>query len=1114
MEQKNKLTPMQEKAINHGKGNALVSASAGSGKTFVVIERIIRLIIEEGVGVDEILAVTFTKLAAQEMKDKLRSALTKKYLQEGDSRLKEQLDLVSSSDISTIHSFCSKLIKKYFYVLGVDYLSRVVDESEKKALEERAVSELFERLYDLHDEDFLSLIPSFSSGRTDSGLKSVVKSLYDYAESEGGIDNVEEKTLSTYKNAFTLIKREYKPELELTARVYGNLFGDLSEKFSEDLVRREYAEKLKNYCNELLLSTDYFDFFERNIGFSTTLPSGKSKQPDEQAQLKVVVDGFRNAIKEPIEVFSVSKTVREERVLSSEQTVKKLINLVRLYGEEYKKIKREENAVDFNDLEKLALALLQDQSVQSEVRNTYKYVFVDEYQDVNAVQEEIINLISKDNAFLVGDSKQSIYAFRGCNPSYFKQKYDRFTRGEGTAIPLDNNFRSAKNIIDAVNGIFSPIMKEDFGGTDYKNNPMVYGGGYLDFDGKAEIHQILKTEKEEIAEIERGVYSVKNSTESKKKAELSAEAKLVIKLAMDTLGKPYYDVKEKNETKRYKQVGFGDICILLRSVGGGSKLAEEIVTGLSSMGIPVTSSVKKTIESYPEIKVLVNLIKLLSCADRDVPLATVMIHLFGFSENELSTVRTLGGTGRDVSFYNCVHKVANEKSNLGSRVKKFLAWLDDKRLIAEFLSVQEVVNGIVKETGYLAKILASPYGKQRLKRIERFLSEGTVNGKALKVCEFESHLDSALEDMAVLESSGEDTVKVMTMHASKGLEYPVVIIAGTSKSFNTADRRGSVISMRDFGVAVKSYNQDNMTVSENTVRALLKRRLRKESAVEELRLFYVALTRAKCYLHVIVNGKDVKSQNDLTEANRMSDFLLNGTTPVTIYNPQDILLDDRLEGVTVAGAPRTESYINEIVNNLSYRYPYENEIEIPVKSSVSDVNSGGDEYYKRTDLFGDSSSEKGTAYHKFFELIDFYNYNGKSDLEYFVSQGLMSEGDASHIDVDKVGRVLSLKLFEDIKDHALYKERKFCQLVPASKLLSREVSGSVLIQGILDLVAVKGGEAVLIDYKISTIESDVDLVKAYKTQLELYGYALEKILGVKLKGKYIVNVLQEKVITV
>ena len=1114
MEQKNKLTPMQEKAINHGKGNALVSASAGSGKTFVVIERIIRLIIEEGVGVDEILAVTFTKLAAQEMKDKLRSALTKKYLQVGDSRLKEQLDLVSSSDISTIHSFCSKLIKKYFYVLGVDYLSRVVDESEKKALEERAVNELFERLYDLHDEDFLSLIPSFSSGRTDSGLKSVVKSLFDYAESEGGIDIVQEKTLSTYENAFNLIQSEYKAELELTARTYGNLFAELSAKFSEDLVRREYAERLKNYCNELLLSTDYFDFFERNIGFSTTLPSGKSKQPDEQAELKAVVDGFRRAIKEPIEVFSVSKTVREERVFSSGQTVKKLINLVRLYGEEYEKVKREENAVDFNDLEKLALALLQDEGVKNEVKNSYKYVFVDEYQDVNAVQEEIINSISNGNAFLVGDSKQSIYAFRGCNPTFFKQKYDRFTLGEGTAIPLDNNFRSAKSIIDAVNGIFSPIMNKDFGGTDYKNSPMLYGGGYADFEGKAEIHQILKAEKEDDGIVKRGVYSVRNSTESKKKADLSAEAKLVIKLAMDTLGKPYYDVKEKDETKRYKQVGFGDICILLRSVGGGSKLAEEIVAGLSSMGIPVTSSVKKTIEGYPEIKVLVNLIKLLSCADRDVPLATVMLQLFGFSENELSVVRTLGGTGRDVSFYNCVHKMANEKSSLGIRVQKFLTWLDDKRLIAEFLSVQEVVNGILKETGYLAKILASPYGEQRLKRIERFLSEGNVNGKALKVCEFESHLDSALEDMAVSESSGEDTVKVMTMHASKGLEFPVVIIAGTSKSFNNSDRRGSVISMRDFGVAVKSYNQESMTVSENTVRALLKHRLKKELAVEELRLFYVALTRAKCYLHVIVDGKDVESQNDLTQASRMSDFLLNGTAPVTVYNPQDILIDDRLEGVTVAGAPKTESYINEIVKNLSYRYPFESEIEIPVKSSVSDVNSGGDEYYKRTDLFGDSSSEKGTAYHRFFELIDFYNYNGKKDLEYFVSQGLMSESDAKCIDVDKVGRVLTLKIFDDIKDYVLYKERKFCQLVPASKLLSNQVGGSVLIQGILDLVAVKDGEAVLIDYKISTIESDEDLIKAYKTQLELYGYALEKILGVKVKGKYLVNVLQEKVIAV
>lgn len=1114
MKQLNKLTPMQEKAIMHGSGNALVSASAGSGKTFVVIERIIRLIIEEGVGIDEILAVTFTKLAAQEMKDKLRSALTKKYISTGDNRLKEQLELINASDISTIHSFCSKLIKKYFYVLGVDYSSRVVDEIEKKSLQERAVNLLFERLYDLENEDFLSLIPAFSTGRNDKGLKTVVKSLYDYAESEGGIDSIFEKTFNTYDNVFTLVQEEYKNEIINIAKNFSSKFGSLSDKFIEDGARRQYAINLKSFCEELLSCNDYFEFFNSHLDFSTALPLNKSKHKEEQALLKATALEFREAIKEIKEVFSESKDALQKKVSLSRETVKKLLNLTRLYGEEYLKVKSEENAVDFNDLESLALKLLKNEEVKEQVKKTYKYIFVDEYQDVNAVQEEIINLISSDNAFLVGDSKQSIYAFRGCNPTYFKNKYDRFLLGEGTSISLDNNFRSAKSIIDAVNGIFSPVMKEDFGGTDYQNNPMIYGGGYADFDGIAEIHQILKGEKQEEVILKRGIYSVKNATETKKAVELSQEAKLVIKLVGDTLGKPYYDVKEKDQTKRYKTVGFGDICILLRSVGAGSKLAEEIVSGLSALGVPVSSSVKKAIENYPEIKVLVSLISLLSCAERDVPLATVMLNLFDFSEDELKDVRLLGGTSKNLSFYDAVINVAKTPSPLGNKVANFMAWLNDKRLIAEFLSVDEVINSIIKETGYLAKIMASPYGSERLIRIERFLSESVQNGKKLKVSEFESHLEDALEELSVSLSSGEDTVKVMTMHASKGLEFPVVIIAGTSKSFNASDRRGNVISVRDLGVSVKSYLPENMTVSENLVRILMKRRQKIQSAVEELRLFYVALTRAKCYLHVVVNGRDIESQSLISGANRMSDFLLNGSAPVKIYDVDDIVLENALDGVTVAGGLLSDNYADKIVENLSYRYPFENEIDLPVKSSVSDVNKDNDEYYKRTDLFGSSSSEKGTAYHRFFELIDFNNFNGKKDLDGFVSSNLMSNEQANFIDVDKVKRILSLEIFNKIKDYKIYKERKFCQLVSAKKLLNQEVGGEVLIQGILDLVAVKDGKAVLIDYKISTIESDSDLIKAYKTQLELYSYALEKILGVKVEGKYIINVLKESVITV
>ncbi len=1114
MKQTNNLTPMQEKAIMHGNGNALVSASAGSGKTFVVIERIIRLIIEENVSLDEILAVTFTKLAAQEMKDKLRSALTKKYLLTGENRLKEQLELINACDISTIHSFCSKLIKKYFYVLGVDYSSRVIDEIEKKSLEERAINSLFDRLYDLSNEDFTSLIPAFSTGRTDNGLKAVVKSLYEYAISEGGISSVEEKTFNTYANVFELLQKEYESEIVKTAEIFIGKFSNLSDSFIEDDVRRQFSNSLKNYCEELSSSSDYFDFFTKNSAFSTALPLGKSKQPDFQALLKSTVEEFRDFIKEIKEVFDIDKIEMQKKVDSSEITLKKLLNLTKLYGEEYDKIKIEENAVDFNDLERLTLKLLKNQEVKDQVKNTYRYLFVDEYQDVNAVQEEIINLISNDNAFLVGDSKQSIYAFRGCNPTYFKNKYDRFISGEGTAISLDNNFRSAESIINAVNGIFAPVMKEDFGGTNYKNNQMIYGGGYADFQGNAEIHQILKEGKKEEVVLKRGIYSVKNSTETKKILELSAEAKLVIKLVGDALGKTYYDVKEKDPTKRYKKVSFGDICILLRSVGSGSKLAEEVVKGLSSLGVPVASSVKKEIENYPEIKVLVSLISLLSCAERDVPLATVMLNLFDFTENELKDIRLLSGDSKNLSFYNCAVNLSKTTSALGVKVANFMSWLDDKRLIAEFLSVDEIVNSIIKETGYLAKIMASPYGEQRLIRVERFLAESVQNGKKLKVFEFESHLTDALSHLSVSQSAGEDTVKVMTMHASKGLEFPVVIIAGTSKSFNATDRRGSVISVRDLGVSVKSYSPENMTVSENSVRSLMKHRQKIQSSVEELRLFYVALTRAKCYLHVIVNGRDVENQNAINSVNRMSDFLLNGSAPVQVYKPDEIVLEKTLDGVTVAGALTNQNYSLKIAENLSYRYPFENEIDLPVKSSVSDVNKDNDEYYKRTDLFGSSSGEKGTSYHRFFELIDFYNYDKKNDLERFVTSNLMSAQQASYIDVDKVERVLNLEIFSKIKGYKIYKERKFCQLVPAEKLLNKKVGGEVLIQGILDLVALKDKKAVLIDYKISTIESDADLIKAYKTQLELYAYALEKTLGVEVEGKYIINVLQEKVLTV
>ena len=1110
MSNKNILTPMQLQAINHLGGNALVSASAGSGKTFVVIERIIKLILENGVNVDEILAVTFTKLAAEEMKEKLNSALTKKYLATRDIRLKQQLDLIPSADVSTIHSFCSKLIKEYFYELKIDANCQVVEESKKKRLEESAIDKLFEELYDLGDKNFLKLCSIYCSNRSDTALKNLVKSLYEHCISEGGIDCVYNQTENTYVNAIELLIDSFKDEIKSLCDDKILSFNRLIGEFSDDDLRKNYCNNVIGFLKELQESTDYFEFFTKSDGL-LPLPTTKSKNPEAQKELKSEIEDLRKKLKEPILVFSSSKEREEIKLKNSFEIVKILFDLVKSYQKYYVEIKKEENALDFNDLENLALELLQNQEILQRIKSKYKYIFVDEYQDVNLAQEKIVSLISNENAFLVGDLKQSIYAFRGCNPTYFENKYQNYLKGDGTAISLDYNFRSANAIITTVNEIFSKIMKRDFGGTDYFLNPMIYGGGYNEFEGESVIHVINKVEKEEEPVILRGVYSVKNTTEKTGDKSLSEEVKLILKLISDNLGKPYYDVKEKDPAKRYKKTEFKDIAILLRSLGS-QRLAEELVSSLTELSIPVSSSVKKSIKDYPEIKVMLNIVSLLCCADRDVPLASVMLNLFNFTENELCLLRKNYQQSKHDSFYACVKNACNYSDSLSEKVKNFISWLNDKRIMAEFMPADKLLGDIISETGYLAKITASTFGAIKVKRIERFIGESVTSGKQIKIKEFESRLDDVIEDLTVSETSGDNTVKIMTMHASKGLEFPVVILAGTSRKFNSSDRFGNFITLRGYGVGLKSYFEDTYTYTENATRNFIKHKLKKDCEIEELRLFYVALTRAKCALHVIVDKKDVNL--NAGEYNSMSDFISVDKTPVVYYNGVDFDKDSII-GTSVAGGIFKSDLTSDILSSLSYSYPYKNEIDIPVKSSVSEVNSHEqEEFFETTKLFGESSIEKGNAYHRFFELIDFNKYRGEEDAKRFVDSALMTEEEIAEIDFDKVDRILNLDLFKRLKTAKLYKERKFCYLVPANELFETTSRREVLVQGVIDLMAVTENEAIIIDYKISTIDKDEDLVKKYKKQVELYKNAVQKALQIKVEKCYIVNVLKESIIQV
>ncbi len=1017
-----KLTLDQLKAINHDKGNIIVSASAGSGKTHVVIERIIRLVRDKKISVQKILAVTYTRLAAEEMKEKLKKALVKEFNQTGEIYLKEQIKLVNISDISTIHSFLVNVLRSYFYLINLDATFEVLDERKSKKLILKALEEVFEELYEEGNQDLLKLLSYYSKGRNDSNLKQIISRIYEFSGAEESLDALLEKSI------------------KFEEEVYNVKYKDLEEK--------------DNY-------------FESNV-----------------------------------------------------ETIKMLFSVTKRFQEKYTLLKQEENGIDFIDIEKLSLKLFENKDVLNEVKNKYEYIFIDEYQDVNKVQESIINLLSSGNVFMVGDSKQSIYAFRGCNPEYFIEKSNNYSQNNGgSAVFLDKNFRSAKKVVDAVNSVFSQIMTSDFGSSDYINHQMVYGEGYGEYEGRAVLHLIEGDEKSKQKDNEsdddfiKGVYSVLNDSNGKRETNYGNNELSVVKTVFDVLGKEYFDIK----SGEYKRVGYGDICILARSLGGSNQnsFGTKLVKTLSDFNIPVSSGIKNKISSYPEIKALYSAIKAICFMQNDIDLATVMLNFFGFNEDELYLVKKCGD--RYESFYNSLLKASESNTIISKKAKAFLTWFKVIRLVAEYLPASEVLRKIIADSNFELKLLSTNFGKNKMQRVERFIAEADFTSKPMSVYEFKEYLDESFDNIEISLSELEGTVSVMTAHASKGLEFPIVIVAGASKDFNHKDIAEEIYFSRECGIVPKTYNLSNMTVVESLALKEAKNAYKEKRSIEEIRLFYVELTRAKCELHIIAEHKKMQLDNSSEKfkvANCQSDFLTLGDMETNVYLTSELkkLSPKNDEVIFVAGTTTNREIVDTIKENLTYTYGYLNDTTLPLKSSVSKEN-GTEEYYKITNAFGESSSEKGTAYHRFLELCSFDSDAVESELNYFVKNSLITEKEAKLLEVEKLKNILNMHIFNKLKGKKVYREKKFCYLVNASEL-GYNSQENILIQGIIDLIVLDEKGATLIDYKLSAIESEEDIIKKYSKQLSLYKSAIEKCMEVKVNKAIIVNILQEKIIEI
>lgn len=1136
-----KLKPEQEQAILHDNGNIIVSASAGSGKTFVMIQRLTRLIKEGKADADQILCVTFTEAAAADMKAKLKASLIEE-TEKGNDRAAEQLVKLSTADIGTLHSFCSKLIRTYFFIAGVSPDYKIADESEADAIKEESLDKTFREFYKEKNAGFYKLIDCYRSKRRNGAIRDIVKSLYSSSCTDIGSENI----ISSYKKWYT---EDGKREVE-------NFFIEKIAIFSQEISAE--AQKLKSIFEEagftygVIACQSDIDLilelikngpaFAKTLNPKTSVMKLSNHKPKERgAEFKALYDGLAKKIEDLIK-FCTDGYIEDEWLNSLYSNGEALYGIVKRFEENYAKAKKEANLLDFNDLEKFSIVILKDEDIRNAVKSKYKFVFVDEYQDINNIQEAIISLITDNNLFMVGDAKQSIYGFRGCRPEIFEERERTMEQRGETAVRLDYSFRSAKNVIKTVNEIFDFCYTKKFGGTDYKNVARLKEGGiYPDnAEGRAELHLLIKEKKQRAKQEIDGIYDLLTAAHNVSEKESAAVSGLLAEIINRELSNTYYDTK----SGEFKPVTMNDIAILART-GGDSNYVRGIVEGLAERGIRVISDVKQNACDFPEIGVLINALKLIDNFRQDVPLATAMLSVIGkFSEEDLMDVAAFStGNGKKPTFCESFFNyIEGNNDDLSLRLKKFKEYIELLRFTSVFKGAKGVLEKISFDCGYENFLLANSDADAKIRRYYKFLSETVVGDRRLTVAEFLDRVENRRKTFECSEGGEEDAVKIITMHSSKGLEYPVVIVCGLERKFSTIGETESVITDKDNGVFAKYFDEKERVYKDTAFRRMCVYKMRETQLKEEMRLFYVATTRASYSLHLIMEGSgdsrgDVFKPKFFNVGNYIQ-FIPN-TIPLTVHEKNGNGLADITESrkqVIIVKSDKEREF--EMRKNFAFVYPYQSSTVLPIKNNVTAVvASKKEEYYPVNQISVNeetasgkflsngiinaddlskgnnlTDTESGIVAHKVMENLDFTRpFDGQT--EEMIQRGIITLEELSLIDEKRLKKAVESGAFDDVKGKTLLREKDFIVNVPANLVFDTDSQEKVLLQGIIDLLIVDENGVRIIDYKYSR-RSPENLKKTYKVQLDLYAYAVENALKIKVLSKTLVNVYSGETVNV
>ena len=1117
------FTREQLRAIE-SQGKTIVSASAGSGKTTVMIEKIIRLI-KDGTGVGEILAVTFTKKAAAQMKEKLCKELIEEINRdttppERRESLKKQLSEVPGADISTIHSFCAKLLRSHFYLADIDSGFRVIggDDADGTALKNMALDELLEEGYENKETDFAYLLSLYWRKKSDRALRQIFLKTYEQLRNRADYREYLESSKGYDKGTFYRICADLHSKLEEKCRYYYELVEDVRAYFLADgeSAQLSLCDELLALLNEWIYAKNYFAACAvQKPKFSVN--RGTKKDSAERTLYREKLSFLKERIVKILEDELGKHRSEQEELegfLQSGKTAAVLAEYLLRFDKKYERLKGERGVLDYSDLEHKALKLLENAEVGDTLRQKYRFVFVDEYQDVNPVQEALITRVSGDNLFLVGDVKQAIYGFRGSKSRFFVEKQAEFEENGGANLFMSRNFRSSDKVLDAVNSQFSLAMTKKVCDVDYvRGSLMEKGGRYEANSGNVCVHFLGKPEKG--APLTREVYSVKQQ-ENREEQEMSLLAKTIQNIIEQERCNRFYDP----DIGDYREVRYSDIAVLSRKKQG--QIART-VEALSAEGVPVTAAAAVNICDFSEIKMLIDLLSLIDNAAQDIPLCSVLLSAVGnLTADDLVNIRL--AYRKEHFFRQACRLYAEEKTDfLAQKLRDFYSYYEKIRGLSRVLDAGELLTKIISETRMEADLLSRPNGVSALRRIHRFIEETTAP-EPLCVHEFLDRLRDLDYKIEYSENGGEDSVKVLTMHSSKGLEYPIVILDNLSAPFRGVDH-DEVFVEETYGLAPRAFNSVTMVKYSTVLRRLHEIKEAESSLADGLNLYYVALTRAKYGLHMLFESPTVMP--DVKYARSFAEF-----TDFSVweeYVVEDNLYDMPKQARTALVFKPDETLARNIMSAFLWKYPFTGLENLPVKGSATGLMRGNEtEDTEKPRRYFDASSfdkdiqtneEIGTAYHAFLEDFDFGllygedgKFIGKDRLQTLVVETLQkaNEGGRYAVNVlseEKLVEILSNPVFQSLRGKRLYKEQKFLVALPvcdtyaktknADPAWKEEKKEKVIFQGAIDLLAIgEEGDAQIIDYKFSKGGAEY-LAEHYRMQLTLYRQAVAKILGLE-----------------